>query len=94
MKRFGIASFLFLIWIAVGEGIAQHQPVIDPDPGGTGYSSAVGARPLPANNRGVSQANPSLIFVKGPFNFLDQIGSKSYEYIVPVVHLTGRGAWI
>lgn len=82
-------SLLFLVIVAVSVSRAQQQPVIDPDPGGTGYGAAIGTRPLAANDRGPSKPN-GIYYIGGPLKVPMMVGSKSYSYVIPVVHLAGR----
>ena len=66
MKSFIAVAFVS-IWVAVGEGIAQHQPVIDPDPG-VRDTALLLVRAL-ANTR--LSGNPAMFRVS--INFLDEI---------------------
>jgi RHS repeat-associated protein len=82
-------SLLLLVCIAAGVSNAQQHPIIDPDPGGSGYGAAVGARPLAANDRSSSKPN-GIYWIGGPLKVPILVGSKSYEYVIPIVHLAGR----
>jgi len=89
MKSVKILLFVFLFLATAGVASAQQQPIIDPSPGGLGYGAAIGTRPMPANDRASSKPN-GIYWIGGPLKVPVLVGSKSYQYVIPILHLAGR----
>jgi hypothetical protein len=93
-----VAVAASILLLCVPAAFSQTQPICDtlcgPDPNGSSYGGVVAARPMPLNARGQSSATTPLLKKKAVDptwgNMSVVVGSQSYNYTIPDLHLPGR----
>jgi RHS repeat-associated protein len=91
-KRF-LASSLLVLAILLPIPLDALNPVCkstcSPDPSSPTYASTIKARSLPLNSRGHATAF-SILIAGGHRHATTNVGSESYNYAMPILHLPGR----
>jgi hypothetical protein len=87
------ASCILLLALLLPSPLDALKPVCDstcsPDPSSPTYASTIKARTLPLNSRGHSTPF-SYVTPAGQGQVTTNIGSQSYNYAMPILHLPGR----
>src|ERR1700730_5241585 len=88
-----MASCTLLLALLLPLPLDALRPVCDstcsPDPSSPTYASTIKARSLPLNSRGHSTPF-SLLIAGGHHQVTTNVGSESYNYAIPILHLPGR----
>ncbi len=92
-----VAAVASILLLCVPAAFSQTQPICDtlcgPDPNGSSYGGVVVARSQPLNARGQSSAITPVVkkAVDATWGHMSVVvGSQSYNYTIPVLHLPGR----